>query len=241
MPGKNFIALLTLLLLIPINGWANDRKWQDSAEFSLVNTTGNTDILSLAAKNIFIYNFTKRLIGSWQADILYAEDQSVKTAEAYATELRLDYLFTEQLYGFGVFGWARNIFVGTQNLYYVGPGLGYKFLLGPKHFLIGEAGLLYSMEEDTAQIDDSYLSGRVFAEYAYAFRENNRFSQSVEFSYDFSNSNNYSVVTETALTFLLSTHLAFKTSYIISYAHEPANATLENTDTLLAVSLIFSF
>ncbi|MBN1841534.1 MAG: DUF481 domain-containing protein [Deltaproteobacteria bacterium] len=86
-----------------------------------------------------------------------------------------------------------------------------------------------------------YLGGRAAARYEYAFTEKSKFSQSLEFLYDFDDSDNYNVNSETALISALSDYLSLKASYVIKYDHQPVPSTLEDTDTILAVTLVVNF
>ena len=135
----------------------------------------------------------------------------------------------------------KDKFAGFDSRYYVGPGAGYKFLMGPKHILVGEVGLRYVNEEYTNNTDADYLEGLAFAEYEYAFTNKNKFSQSLEFLYDFENSDNYRLNSETALLSSLSDYLSLKTSYVIKYDNEPVPSTLDDTDTILAIALVVNF
>ena len=135
----------------------------------------------------------------------------------------------------------KDEFAGIDSQYYLGPGVGYQFLAGPKHYLVGEAGFNYVKEEYIDNTDKDYLEGRAFAKYEYAFTEKNRFSQSLEFLYDFDDSDNYNVNSETALISALSDYLSLKASYVIKYDHKPVPSTLEDTDTILAVALVVNF
>lgn len=72
------------------------KKWNDQAELSFVDTGGNTDVLSLSAKNLLRYAFDENLKGTWKFSALYGESGSVRNAESYSTEVRLDYLFTDR-------------------------------------------------------------------------------------------------------------------------------------------------
>ena len=123
----------------------------------------------------------------------------------------------------------------------MGPGAGYNFLTGPKHFLVAEIGLNYVNEQYIDDTDKEYLGGRAFAEYEYAFTDKNKFSQSVEYLHDFDDSNNYNVNSETALISALSDYLALKTSYIVKYDNQPVPSTLKETDTILSVTLVVNF
>jgi len=181
------------------------------------------------------------LKAEWKAEALYGKTYGVKTAERYSSELRLEYLFTDRLYSFATAGWSQDEFAGIDSRYYMGPGLGYKFLIGPKHFFLSELSINYVHEEYTIDADEDYMMGRSFTKYEYAFTEKNRFSQSVEFLYDFEDGDNYIVISETALISALSDYLSLKTSYVVKRDNEPVPDTLEETDTTLSVTLVVNF
>jgi putative salt-induced outer membrane protein len=217
---------------------AEDKKWQDEAELSYVQTGGNTDVISLAAKNMLGYQFTDRLAGNWDLSALYGETDGDKTAERYATELRLDYGFTERVYVAGRGGWLQDEFAGIEQRLYLGPALGYKFILGPKHFLSAETGLDYVTEEYTNGDDAEFMRGRAFGLYEYLLTEKSKFSQSLEYLHDFDDADNYNVNSVTALITSLSDTFSIKTSYEVHYDNEPVPDDLEETDTILSVALV---
>ena len=236
-----FLVVLFVIFAMATGLYAEEKRLSDEAELSFVDTGGNTDVKSLSFKNLLKYKFTEKLNGAWKVGALYGESDGETNAESYFTELRLDYLFTDRLYSFALAGWEKDEFAGINSRYYLGPGAGYKFLLGPKHFLSGEAGLNYVNEEYTDDTDRNYLGGRVFAQYEYAFTEKNKFSQSLEFLYDFDDSENYNVNSETAIISALSDYLSLKASYQIKYDNKPVPSTLEETDTILAITLVANF
>jgi putative salt-induced outer membrane protein len=241
MRGTRFLTVLLIVLVFAPGTRAEEKKWSDEGELSFVDTGGNTDVTTLSAKNLLKYKFTNKLQGAWKLGVLYGESDGEKNAESYFTELRLDYQYTKRLYSYAIAGWMQDEFAGFDSRYYLGPGVGYKFLSGPNHFLVGEAGLSYVKEEYIDDTDKDYLQGRAFAQYKYAFTEKNRFSQSVEFLYDFDDSENYNVNSETAVISALSDYLSLKTSYVVKYDNQPVPETLEETDTVLAVTLVVNF
>jgi putative salt-induced outer membrane protein len=159
-----------------------EKRFSDELSFSLVNTTGNSDTLALAGKNEMKYKFTDKWSGLWVAGALYNKSDGDKTAERYFTDLRADYTINERWYAYGLGSWLRDKFAGFDNQYGIGPGVGYKFLIGPKHFLLGEAGLNYAYEEYSDSDEDSkqFLEGRLFAKYEWAFTDKTKFSQGLE-------------------------------------------------------------
>jgi len=226
MKSKRFLIPLFIVLAMATGVCAQEKKWTDQAELSFVDTGGNTDVTSLSAKNLLKYEFSDELQVAWKLGILYGESDGEKNAESYLSDLRLDYLFTKHLYSFVNAGWSKDKFAGIDSRYYAGPGAGYKFFTGPRHFFLAEI---------------RYLGGRAFAEYEYAFTDKNKFSQSVEYLHDFDDSNNYNVNSETALISALSDYLSLKTSYVVKYDNQPVPSTLKETDTILSVTLVVNF
>jgi putative salt-induced outer membrane protein len=232
---------LFVVFAVVVEAHSEEKRWSDEAELSFVDTGGNTDVVTFSAKNHLKYKFTDKLTGSWALGALYGESDGEKNAERYFTELRTDYMFTERLYTFGIGGWLQDEFAGFDARYYVGPGIGFKFLTGPKHLLVGEMGANYAREEYTDGTEKDFIEGRGFAKYEYAFTEKNRFSQSVEFLYDFDDSENYKVNSVTALISALNSYLSLKASYEVKYNNQPVPETLDKTDTILGITLVVSF
>ena len=246
MPTNKNVTLLGLLacLTAPIASAADQppaKPWSDEAELSYVETGGNSQVKTLSTKNLLKAKFTDRFAGSWKLAALRGETAGALTAERYLTELRLDYLFTDQLYTFATLGWSKDEFAGINSSTYVGPGLGYKFLTGPRHLLAAEAGLLYVSERYTNATESDRLDGRLFGTYTFAFSDKNKFVQTLEYLHDFDESDNYRVNSETALVTTLTSLLAIKVSYAVRYDNLPIPSTLEKTDTTLSVALIASF
>jgi putative salt-induced outer membrane protein len=235
-----FLGFLGLMIL-STGAQAEEKKWSDEAEVSYVDTGGNTETTSLSAKNLLKYTFSEKIEGAWKLAALYAETDGEKTAESYSSELRANYLFTKRLYVAGIVGWEKDEFAGIDNRYYIGPAVGYKFLTGPKHFLLGETGIDYVKEEYTDNTDNDFARGRVYGEYEYAFSEKTKFKETLEYLHDFDDSDNYNINSETSLISSLSDVLSLKTSYEIKYDNKPVPATLDDTDTLLSVTLVINF
>jgi len=233
-------TLIVLLMMVSVSH-AQEKRVSDEAELSFVDTGGNTDVTTLSAKNLLKYKFSEKIEGGWKVGALYGKSDGEKNAESYFMDLRLDYLFTKKLYGAALTGWLRDEFSGIDSRYDMGIAAGYKFLTGPKHGLVGEAGLNYVKEEYTDDTDKDYLEGRAFAGYSYSFSEKNKFSQSLEYLYDFDDSGNYGLKSETALISALTGVISLKAGYEIKYDGQPVPSTLDKTDTTLSLALVANF
>ncbi len=234
-------TLLTMMILVVPTARAAEKNWSDQAELSYVKTSGNSDISTLSFKNELKTKFTEQLSSTWKLGALSSQNDGSRTAERYYTELRGDYLFTERLYSYLAVGWEKDTFAGIDRRIYSGPGAGYKILLGPKHFLNGEAGLNYVSEKYTNETTNDFLSGRLFGKYEFAFNDTNKFSQSLEYRHDFEASKHYKVISETAVTSALNSRFSLKVSYTVNYDHAPVPDTLDQTDTILATALVANF
>jgi putative salt-induced outer membrane protein len=218
-----------------------DKRWKDEAELSFVSTGGNSETTTLSAKNLLLYKFSEKLTGEWKIAALESEDDDKTTAERYSTDLKFSWQFAERMYGAVTAGWLKDEFSGFDARYYAGPLLGYKFMVGPKHFLFGEGGVNFAKEEYTDDTDNDFLEGRAFGKYEYVFTEKTKFSQSAEYLHDFDDTDNYKINSETALITALAGNFALKTSYEVRYNHRPIPENLDTTDTLLTVALVVNF
>ena len=157
---RNKILLLVLLLMGPVSlGHAEDqtpekKRFTNETSISLVNTTGNTDTLSLAGKNEMKYLFSAKWLGSWVAGAIYNEADGIKETERYYTDLRGEYFINDRWYCYGLGSWFQDKFSGFDHRVGVGPGLGYRLLVGPAHFLSFEGGLNYTYENYTDPEED---------------------------------------------------------------------------------------
>jgi putative salt-induced outer membrane protein len=221
----------------------DDKRFSNETSFALVNTTGNSDTLTVAGKNEMKYKFTDKWIGSWGVGGLYNKSDGDKTAERYFSDLRADYTITDRWYAYGLGTWLRDKFSGFDNRFGIGPGIGYKLLIGPKHFLLGETGLNYVYEDysDPDEDNEKYLEGRLFGKYEWAFTEKTKFSQGLEYLQSFKDSSTWKLNSETALTSAITDVLALKISYSVFYNNDPRPSDLDDTDTILATSLVISY
>jgi putative salt-induced outer membrane protein len=256
MKMKIATALCTLIIFLSAPAQAEEekpkKKWIDEAELSFVDTSGNSETSTFAAKNLLKIKFTDKLEGEWDIAALKSQstdkttDRNKVTAERYSTNLKLSYLFTERFYsGLGT-GWSRDEFAGLQNKNYVGAFVGYKFLTGPKHLLKGELGLNYVNEDYTKNKelknfkDKDFVEGRAFGLYEYALTEKTKFSQSIEYLGDFDDPNNYKVNSLSALTVAISDIFSIKPSYEIHYVNK-VPVDINTTDRIVTVALVANF
>jgi len=220
-----------------------EKRFSNETSLSVVDTTGNTDTLSIAGKNEMKYKFSEKWAASWVLGVLYNETNGDKEAERYYTNLRTDYTITDRWYTYALGSWFRDEFSGFDNRFAIGPGVGYKFLTGPKHFLLGEGGPNYAYEDytDPDEDDQQFMEGRLFGKYEWAFIEKTKFSQELTYLQSFKDTSTWRLVSETALITAITDILALKVSYQVLYNNDPRPSDLDKTDTVFATSLVISY
>jgi len=246
---KLFVFVLLMIAAAQISKAAEEttpkeeKRLTNETNFSLVNTTGNSEAFTVAGKNEMKYQFSDKWAGSWVIGALYGKSDGDKNAERYFTDLRTDYTISERWYAYGLGSWLRDEFAGFDNRIGIGPGVGYKFLIGPKHFLLGEAGLNYAYEDylDSDEDNRRFLEGRLFGKYEWAFTEKTKFSQGLEYLQSFKNGDTWKLNSETALVTAITDILGLKMSYSVFYNNDPRPSDLDETDTILATSLVVTY
>lgn len=245
---------ITILVIVGIVsaaglGYTQDQNTNDKKRFSnetsisVVNTTGNTDTLSLSGKNEMSYLFSEKWAGSWGIGAIFNETDGNKESERYYTDLRADYSMSERWYAYGLGNWFQDKFSGFDHRVGIGPGLGYRFLIGPAHFLRFEGGFNYTYEDYTAaeEDDDQFLEGRLFGRYKWVFTEKTKFTQGLEYLQSLSDNHTWKLNSESALITSITDILALKISYSVLYNNNPRPADLEKTDTIFATSMVIGF
>jgi putative salt-induced outer membrane protein len=235
-----FLFLISAVTAVHGEEKKENKRVSDQAELSFIDTSGNTEVSTFSLKNTLKYSFSNRTIGTWELGALYGKSDGVKSAERYLTEFRLDHLYSERLYSYGNAGWLKDKFAGIDPRYYLGAGGGYKFLLGPTHFLLGEAGLTYTREDYIDGTDRDYLGGRVFGLYEYVFNDKNKFFQSLEWLPDFDETDNWLLNSETGVVSALNGFLSLKASYVVQYDNEPV-VGLKHTDRTFGLTLVANY
>ncbi|MBI3450316.1 MAG: DUF481 domain-containing protein [Acidobacteria bacterium] len=117
--------------------------WADSAEFSYVATSGNTETQTLGFKDKLTRTWERSLftlnaggirvettttdrfaVGTTSSFGVTENKQTVVTAENYFLNGRFDHKISDHFFWFGGAGWDRNTFAGIQNRYTAFGGVG---------------------------------------------------------------------------------------------------------------------
>ncbi|MDH3451211.1 MAG: DUF481 domain-containing protein [Gammaproteobacteria bacterium] len=210
--------------------------WKGEAELGLVNTTGNTETENLNARGSVV-NERRRWRHSGTLDFARVTDQEETTARRFAMLAKTDYKFTERSYGFGVVTYEDDRFSGYEYQASVAVGYGRKLITHEDLILEGETGLgARRSEPDSADTrDEAIVRGALNLDW--------KISDAVAFVELFSvEAGEEITITKsvTALKSQIAGNLASKITYTVRHASE-VPADTEETDTALAITLVYSF
>jgi putative salt-induced outer membrane protein YdiY len=236
-------VVLLLLEVAPAPARAQEeakRRWTYTAEFSLINTTGNTRTRSLALANKYVYAWTKADV-TIDAAALWIETESVKTAESYLLAGTYRRNITDRFLWYGLGGWSRNEFAGFTDRYTVGGGLGYRFLEPEPHGLVGEFGLGYADEKRVPpNADDNWAEARGLLGYSYKLSETAKLVAELEVLDNLDDMSDWRSRSAASVIAAISKKLALKAGYTIVHDNVPVPG-FKKTDTIFSASLVVTF
>lgn len=264
---------------------APKRPWSDKAALSFVAVGGNASSQSLGFSNEYKYLWSNAAFafnaggvrvatttldrtasGPSLAAAAIVERRTTKTStETYFANLRYDHNITERLQWFGSAGWERNIPAGLEARYTGLAGLGYWWLKEDRTKFFTDAGVGYTKETlvfRPAGTDDRFATFRLGAKFEKKLFATSLFTSELNVSDSFKDSQNYLAVWRSGFTTTLSSRLALKVGYDVTYKNKPAFVgvdvvqtpvatppvilgqvpfQLKKTDTVFTTSLVLTF
>lgn len=264
---------------------APKRPWSDKAALSFVAVGGNASSQSLGFSNEYKYLWSdaafafnaggvrvatttldRTASGPSLAGATIVETRTTKTStETYFANLRYDHNITERLQWFGSAGWERNIPAGLEARYTGLAGLGYWWLKEDRTKFFTDAGVGYTKETlvfRPAGTDDRFATFRLGAKLEKKLFATSLFTSELNVSDSFKDSQNYLAVWRSGFTTTLSSRLALKVGYDVTYKNKPAFVgvdvvqtpvatppvilgqapfQLKKTDTVFTTSLVLTF
>ncbi|MGH8322092.1 MAG: DUF481 domain-containing protein [Gammaproteobacteria bacterium] len=210
--------------------------WQGSVSLGYVATTGNTSTRSLNGQALAGYKS-----GPWQ-DLLsfqaiQASANGVTTAESYDLNGQSNYSFTANDYVFGMANYLRDTFSGYQHRTSEIVGYGRRLLTTDTQQLDVEFGVGARQTRYTNDTSDNGLIEMLAANYLWKFTEKSNFSENLSVTHGTDDTFTQSV---TALTTNLAGNFALSISYTIKH-NSTVLPAFKNTDTITAVSLVYTF
>lgn len=223
--------------------WAQDaqpaKKWKDTAELSYVQTSGNSKTSTLAAKDLFNYDWEKAAL-ELTAGGLGTKSGNTVTAEQYNASEKVSWKLSGKNYTFEKTSWDKNRFAGIMTRYDISLGFGRHLLDLADDKLFAEAGGGYIFEDRIRSENQSFGTYRGYAKYIRALSATANASQDMEYLGNMKDSKGYRMNAETSLVTSISTHFSLKTSYLWKYVNSPA-AGFKKTDTITSMAIIVNY
>ncbi len=216
------------------------KNWKDAAELSYVQTSGNSKTSTIAAKNLFNYDWTKAAL-ELGAGGLGTESRDTVTAEQYNAYEKVSLKLAGKNYAFERIGWDKNRFAGIQDRWDLGLGFGRNFLDTASDKLFAEAGGGYIWEDRLPGTENqSFGTYRAYAKYIRTLSPTATASQDFEYLGNLKESDGYRMNAETALVASISSHFSLKASHTWKYVNAPG-AGFRKTDEMNSVAIIVNY
>ena len=212
------------------------KGWQGSVALGYLETTGNSETSTANGKVLLGYKS-----GKWQdsflAQALKASTAGVLTAESFAADVQSDYNFSDTNYVFGNISYLRDVFSGYERRTSEVVGMGHRLYNSDTQQLGMELGVGARQTRYTDETSDSEPVERAALNYLYKFDKTSSFTEDLSVEHGASNTLSQST---SALTVNLAGSFALSLSYTVTH-----NSTVlpgfKNTDTITALSLVYSF
>jgi len=242
-----FMLMLAGLLTVTGNVLAADAEkekspWKSSAELGFINTTGNTETQTTAAKADAVYEIEKwrhtgHAEGYGQKSKDEATGESVVSAERYELSGKSDYKFTEHDYAFGQVKLKKDRFSGFEYEDTVSLGYGRKVIKQEDMELDLEIGpgIRFYKVDDGESNNEALLV--LAGKYWWAITDNSKFIQELYFDIGEEYTDSKSI---TGVQANINKTLALKFTYTIRNKSE-VPADTEKTDTETALTLVYNF
>lgn len=210
--------------------------WQGSVALGYLHTTGNSNTTSLNGKALAGYK-SGNWLDSLALTALNASQDDQRTAESYEATGQSDYSLTDSDYVFGMADYLTDRFSGYDRRATEAGGYGRRLVNTDTQQLGVELGVGARQSRFIDGTSDDGVIERFALNYLWKFSDNSNFSENLSIEHGSENTFTQSV---TALTANLAGNFALSVSYTVNH-----NSTVlpgfRNTDTITAVSLVYSF
>jgi putative salt-induced outer membrane protein YdiY len=214
-------------------------EWTGSVTAGANLQTGNTERTSAsigaeAVKQSEIDRASFKLLYN------YAEEGGEMTARNIFGAIKYDYFFTEKFYGYLSVELLSDKFRDIKLRSVVGPGAGYQLWDEKTSSLLLELGAAYFSEDLYAGVDDSWVTTRAAASFAWQLMENLKFTDSLVINNRLEDLGDFQLRNEAAITTGLGANWAMKLTNIAEYDSEPSPG-FKSTDMFWILGLQYTF
>jgi len=210
--------------------------WKGQVELGGSRATGNTDSLGLyGALGLTRDGLNWRHKLNARADL--QKTNGVTTTERINASWQPNYKFDARLYAYGLAQYEHDRFLGFENRYTVGGGLGYRVVAKPKMTIDLEGGPAVRHTDFTDESPETAIAGRASVQMKWTLSPTLQFAQDTAIYLETGNNN---VVSTTSLDTRLIGALKMRLSYNIQYERD-APAGSKSLDTLSRATLVYGF
>jgi putative salt-induced outer membrane protein YdiY len=238
-------AMIASAMLLPVT-WAEEEKtegWTDSAEFSLVSTSGNTDSTTLGFKNslgrdwarsTFVFNAggirvasengSRFAIVGDDGDVRVIDPDKEVTAENYYLNARYGKDITDRFFWFTGASWERNVFSGFDNRWVVEGGVGNTWYDNEKLKFRTGYSLTYTKQDDIVEDprrNDTFVGYRFSSGLVYNFNESMTYTNDLKLDGNLDRSQAWRGDMDNGFSVAMSERLALKLGLLLLYQNEP--------------------
>lgn len=259
--NKITVAAVGWLLMLECYAETPEERLQVEVELGVLVTSGNTDSSAVSSRLDVKQDLT-HWRNNYIAQGLYKEDETTQTigddvvsesqvtAERYFLSIQTDYKLDADYRGLFLFGsYEQDQFSGYEYQSALAAGYSDRLFKTPSSYLDYSIGPGYSFSRTDETIDGAgnFVDNqseesailRVSAFYQYDFSENAKFTQSLASDAALESGANTKSKSVSAVTANLNDSFALKASLTITHNSE-VPAARENTDTITAVTLVYS-
>lgn len=215
------------------------KKWKDAAEFSYVQTSGNSKTSSVSGKNLFNYDWEKAAL-EMAGGGLGTRDKRVSTAEQFNASEKVSLKLSGRNYAFQKTAWNRDRFSGIRSRFDYSLGLGRDLLALANDKLALEAGCGYIFEDRLHSQNQSFGAYGGYVKYTRTLSPTANASQEFEYVGNMKHPKGYRTNSETAVVTSIAAHFSLKASYVWHYANSPAEG-FRKADTITSMAVIVNY
>lgn len=241
------VSMVVLLALLSAPLHAREERepgWYDTAEFSLVSTSGNSESTTFGFKNRLerlwdSARFTLNLggiraeadrgdrfaVGTPGAFRVVDESASEVTAENYHLRARYDQDISERFYWFAGVGWEKNEFAGFESRLTALVGAGNRWWNGDRGHFFTDYGLTYTDQDDliaNPAVDDAFLGLQLGWDFLFEFNDSTTFTNDLLLNPNLDETDDWRADMTISLAVAMSERLALKVSHQLLYDNLPA-------------------
>lgn len=236
---KQIVATLFATVSALTFAEAPTSPWNNSAEATLLQTGGNTDVFTAGLNLESVYQPEPwRYLA--KGGFLLNRDSGSTKAEKYTAQLRGERKIVDNLSGFIDGSFLRNTFGGFNHRYGLDAGVKYALLGGPEHLLGVELGFGGIFENRTDGTGKNFAALSPALEYRWKISPTAEISNVVKTIYDVSQSANWRLNDTLAVTTALTSILSARVSFSVDYVNLPVSGK-KKTDTATSFALVAKF